>query len=346
MLGELVTRDTTIIISEFGSAVRKKGSRFVISRCDEVVEEIAASRIERIILPAHGASISTDAIALALEKDVPVFFSHPNGRPLAYLTPAKGNGGAKVRRAQYSASYKTIACLVKGFVTGKIHNQLTLLRKKVRDRRGNLGTNAEGYTLAIDSLTRIIDEINSLANDDVTLVNSVMVREAHAASKYWTSLGIMIPARFKFPGRKTRGASDPVNMLLNYGYAILRNEVWSAVTYAGLDPFGGFLHADKSSRPSLVLDLMEEFRAPVVDSIVMRLVCQRNIPPSRIAEEKRLTQWAKVQVMQMIAECLSSPVYYQGKSVRMHVVISRQAELVARALRNQDTHYTPFLRRW
>jgi len=190
-----------------------------------------------------------------------------------------------------------------------------------------------------------MEQINALANDEPKLVNKIMVLEAHAASRYWASLGTMIPDRLEFPGRRTRGASDPVNRLLNYGYAVLRNEVWSAVTYAGLDPFCGFLHADRSSRPSLVLDLMEEFRAPVVDSIVMRMVCQWNAPPTKIVEERRLTSWATVQLMQLIADRLSSSVPYRGESVRMDVIISRQAELVARTLRGCGTTYRPFTRR-
>jgi len=338
-------RDTTIIISEFGTSVRKRGGRFVISNNDNV-KEIAASRTERIILPTRGASISTDAIILAMERDVPVYFSHPNGRPVAYIASAKENGTAKVRRAQYSADQNTSACLMKGFVIGKIWNQRALLQKKIRDRRGKLGSKVKRLDLALESLAQSINKINDFDNVDTQLPNKIMVLEAHAASKYWTSLGTMIPEKFKFPGRKTRGASDPVNMLFNYGYAVLRNEVWSAITYVGLDPFGGFLHADRSSKPSLVLDMMEEFRAPIVDSTVMRLVCQWSISPSCITEKRLLTSQIRVQLMQMLMECFNSTVYYRGKSVKLGGVISKQAELVARTLRNQNAMYRPFKRRW
>lgn len=341
-----MTRDITVLISEFGTSVRKRGARFLISRGADNIEEVAASRAERIILPVRGASISTDAIALAIERDVPVYFSYYNGRPLAYLMPAKGKEMAKIRRAQYTASSRTRASLVKGFVTGKIQNQQAFLQKKIRNRRNTLASSKEQYMLVLDQLARVVEAINTLADNKETLVSDAMVLEAHAASKYWMSIGTIIPERYKFPGRKKRGASDAVNRLLNYGYGILRNEVWSAITYAGLDPFGGFLHADKSSRPSLVFDLMEEFRAPIVDSVVIRLLCEKNMPLRRITEENGLSQWARTQLIQAIAECLSSPVKYQGKSVRMSVVIAKQAEQVAHVLRDRNRRYEPFLRRW
>jgi hypothetical protein len=79
----------------------------------------------------------------------------------------------------------------------------------------------------------------------------------------------MLPDALGFAGRSHQGATDAVNAALNYGYGILTAHVWGAVMNAGLEPFAGFLHVDRSGKPSLVLDLMEEFRQPVVDRPIL-----------------------------------------------------------------------------
>jgi CRISPR-associated endonuclease Cas1 len=79
----------------------------------------------------------------------------------------------------------------------------------------------------------------------------------------------MLPDALGFAGRSHQGATDAVNAALNYGYGILTSHVWGAVMNAGLEPFAGFLHVERSGKPSLVLDLMEEFRQPVVDRPIL-----------------------------------------------------------------------------
>src|SRR5207245_10394962 len=89
---------------------------------------------------------------------------------------------------------------------------------------------------------------------------------------YWEAVGEVIRGKTEFLGRAHRGAADAVNAMLNYGYGILYGNVWGAVLNAGLEPFAGFLHVDRPGKPSLVLDLVEEFRQPVVDRAILAYV--------------------------------------------------------------------------
>ena len=109
--------------------------------------------------------------------------------------------------------------------------------------------------------------------DDIR--EQLMSVEGRAAQKYWTAIGSIIPSDLQWPGRETRGATDPFNASLNYGYGILYARVEQALILAGLDPYGGFLHADRPGKPSLVLDMIEEFRQTVVDRTVIGLVNKR-----------------------------------------------------------------------
>jgi CRISPR-associated protein Cas1 len=104
------------------------------------------------------------------------------------------------------------------------------------------------------------------------LRTSVLLVEARAAAYYWGAVAALFPPSWDFPGRRHRGATDPVNMLLNYGYAILFTRVWRAVERHGLHPYVGFLHTSRHQQPGLVLDAMEQFRQPVVDRSVIGLL--------------------------------------------------------------------------
>src|SRR5205823_7661479 len=90
--------------------------------------------------------------------------------------------------------------------------------------------------------------------------------------RYWEAVTEIISQKVEFLGREHVGATDAVNSLLNYGYGILYAQVWGAVINAGLEPFAGFLHVDRPGKPSLVLDLVEEFRQPVVDRTVIAFI--------------------------------------------------------------------------
>ena len=92
---------------------------------------------------------------------------------------------------------------------------------------------------------------------------------------YWREIARMLPDEVGFAGREHEGPGDAVNAALNYGYGILYSHVWGAVMNAGLESFAGFLHVDRSGKPSMVLDLVEEFRQPVVDRAILTWLNKR-----------------------------------------------------------------------
>ncbi|MEM1983571.1 MAG: CRISPR-associated endonuclease Cas1, partial [Sulfolobales archaeon] len=100
------------------------------------------------------------------------------------------------------------------------------------------------------------------------LRKEVMEIEAHGARLYWSSIAYILPKEVGFSGRE-QDAHDQVNIALNYGYGILYTECWKALTLAGLDPYAGFLHTERSGKPVLVFDLVEMFRATAVDSVII-----------------------------------------------------------------------------
>ena len=101
--------------------------------------------------------------------------------------------------------------------------------------------------------------------------------EGEGASAYFGAIRTLLPSWAGFDGRNRRPPRDPFNACLSYGYAVLEGTILTAIGAAGLEPFAGFLHSDRSGKPSLTLDLIEEFRQPVVDRVALRLFRLRQL---------------------------------------------------------------------
>src|SRR5207248_5963640 len=131
----------------------------------------------------------------------------------------------------------------------------------------------------------------------------LMGLEGAAGKIYWDGVRTIVENKAEFVGRVHQGAADAFNSLLNYGYGILYSHVWGAVVNAGLEPFAGYLHVDRPGKPSLVLDLVEEFRQPVVDRTVIAFT---NLGQSMKMENGLLDQETRRAIAEKILERLSS----------------------------------------
>ena len=145
-----------------------------------------------------------------------------------------------------------------------------------------------------------------------------------------------------FEGRQQKVPTDAVNTLLNYGYGILYSQIWSAIILAGLDPYIGFLHTEQTGKPSLVFDLIEEFRAPIVDRTVIAFVMlNRNIK----IEQGLLTVETRQAFSEKIIDRLSSTETYEGKKFEISDIILLQARKLINSITNKE-EYTPFSFKW
>ncbi len=338
----------TIILDDFGLFLGKTGERFVVKKKGEKLDEFPVRNVERIVVSSSGASLSSAAIYLAVENRVPLSFTYRSGRPFAFLTPTKGHGTVLTRRAQYTnVETKIGTLLAKGFVRGKMRNQYYLLKTWAKNRTRTdpeTSENLFGLSEHVDSIMTELSSVDGNLNDGIR--EQIMNIEGRVASEYWNGVGAILPPEFQFVGRETRGAEDPFNMMLNYGYGILYSEVWSAVTIAGLDPFAGFLHVDRPGRPSLVLDLIEEFRQQVVDRSVMRLVIRQTLQIGDIAKEGELAKVARKEIASAVVGRLEDRVTHSEKKVPVQSIILKQAWAIARVLKGEDNSYHPFYLRW
>ena len=168
-----------------------------------------------------------------------------------------------------SPFYLALGCKA---IAAKVHNQLTLLRRY--NRRAELS-----------EVRRDIEEILALRKHIFQCETSeqLMGYEGVIAKVYFRALGRLVPEEFSFSHRSRRPPLDAFNAMLSLGYTLLMYDIYTALSNEGLHPYFGFLHALKNRHPALASDLMEEWRAVLVDSMVLALVQHREIKPEHFA---------------------------------------------------------------
>lgn len=342
-----------IFLDDFGIFLGRKRNRFVIKKEGEK-KEIVADDVDSIICCSSGVAMSASALNLAVKNNILVVFARYGGWPYAVLMPASMTGSVRARREQFIAyNDERGFILAKKFIAGKLVNQANLLKLMAKNRRQTSPALAEKLYNAGKAIVETngrIEKEHGLNIDEKR--QQLMNIEAEGARIYWGAIKQVLPAELEFRGRETRGARDAFNAMLNFGYqAILFPEVWKAVSYAGLDFFAGYLHADRPGKPSLVLDLMEEFRQQIVDRTLIGLLTKNVLKPKEILaveviEEGRVLSKETVKtLLTSLQERLDMKVMFSGQKLSMKRFVYHQARRVVRFLLCEGD-YVPFCLGW
>jgi CRISPR-associated protein Cas1 len=258
-----------LIVNDYGTVVKKEGKRFVLKN-SEKSDEFASCRVSQIWI-LKSSAITSEAVALAFKNDIDIIFFDGYGQPVMKLTSCLPGKNASIRRRQMEAyNSRTGNILAISLITAKIRNQGDILRHYGKSR------NNEHLKRRAGNLHSIADGIQELPLSDIkNMRNSLMGYEGEASKIYFDSLKEILPAALYAGKRTRRPPGDVFNAGLSYGYGILFSVVQKGIILSGLDPYLGFLHAD--GNPSLVFDIMELFRQPVVDRTVLRLCIRKEI---------------------------------------------------------------------
>lgn len=335
-----------LIVEGYGTFVAKHQRRLRVSRARQTVMEAPLLHLERVIIVDDGVTLSSDVIRVCSEEGIPIHFLGGRGEAIASLYSAGLTGTVLTRRSQLLAYEKGRGvAVVKAIIRGKLENQANLLRYIAKYRKE---TDPDLYEELMLVALEIRDALPDLESFQIERIEDGRERllslEGRAAQKYWAAVGRIIPASLQWPGRETRGAIDPFNSLLNYGYGILYSQVEQALTLAGLDPYGGFLHADRPGKPSLVLDLIEEFRQPVVDRTIIGMVNKRVAIEQD--EAGRLGEATRTKIAEKIQERMESTEMYEKKRQTLRSILQNQARHLACFLREEREQYEPFIAGW
>lgn len=256
-----------IIIEGFNKSITKRDNQIVIKENGEEIDYFLPKDLKQFIILGKGA-ITFDAISLLAEANVDLIAIDWKGN-IKYRLASREHNNVQIRKQQYfSLKDERSGYLAKKFIESKIKNQKATLGTLSRSRNGIEFLDSQKSKL--DNLLKALIDIENKPSEKIK--SEIFGIEGIASHEYWKGFKYVIDDEYGFLKRSGRGAPDIVNSMLNYSYAILASEVLKALHISGLDPYSGFLHADKYGRTSLVFDLMEEFRQQVVDKSILKLI--------------------------------------------------------------------------
>lgn len=343
-----------LVIDQFGSHLGKHSERLRVTKGSEILAQAPLIHLESVVIANQGVSLSAEAVRECTDRGIPIFFISGTGTAYASLYSSGLTGTVATRRAQIEAyNNRRGLDLVLMFGCGKLYNQSNLLKymgKYRKETDPNLYGELHNCALEIiDSLfeMRRIREYPEFQEGSLT-VNDIrqelMGIEGRAAQRYWSAVRATLPEKYGFTCRTRRGAKDPINSLLNYGYGILYGQVERSLILAGLDPYAGFLHVDRPGKPSLTLDFIEEFRPAIVDRTVFGLANKNLVIEQE--EDGLLTKPTRRLLAEKILERLDAEALFDGKRHPLRAIIQMQARRVAAFLRQELHEYKPFELSW
>lgn len=337
----------TLYVVEQGAEIGCNGERIEVRREGKLIGSVPLVKLEDIVIFGN-VGVSTPALKRLLDRGIEVTFMTIDGRYQGRLI-GQTTAHVTLRQAQYAcaADAERTLKLAQACVEGKLRNQRAVLQRFSRNR-ANPPADA---IAAADDLDAFIHRVSR-----TTRLSSLRGVEGSATARYFAGLRSLIGPEWNFHSRQRRPPPDPVNLLLSLGYTLLAHKVLGAVQAAGFDPYLGYLHSLDYGRPSLALDLMEEFRPILIDSLVARVCNDGRLRPEHFRtgdeerpviindEGKRIFLTAFEERMRTEATHPEGADSGPGK-VTYTRCIALQARRLARVIRGDIERYEPFTAR-
>ncbi len=338
--------ESEVIVYTPGIVIGHRNNRVVLSLQRKIVLSRPLIRVKSLLIQARGVSMSSDLVEACAKAEVPIVFSKPGGDCYAMVHASQMSSRPDLGLIQIKAIDNGSALAwAKEFVLGKVRNQLNLLKFYLRHRDDEDPVYAAKMAEAEPKFERLQEKVEEIpiALPYEQPRNQLFAYEGQAGALYWEVVRLLLPKEIDYPGRVTRGATDLVNACLNYGYSLLYPRIERALLLAGLNVYASLLHAPQDGKPSLSFDLIEPFRAPVVDRAVFSMLTRgRNLS---VTTAGRLTSESARLVVEAVLGRLGSLVPYRSEKLTLEQVIQKQSYLLARSLRG-EARFRSFIARY
>jgi len=327
-----------VYVQEHGSKVGISGERLEIQG-REATNHVRLMNISQIVIRGN-VQVSTQALRKLLERGIPLIYLTGGGWYAGRLVGTDTNN-IDLRIAQYKTALEPDQCaqLARTFVTAKIRNCRTMLRRNH------------------DAVSDVdLGQLKQLARKSSVCgsIESLLGLEGTAARVYFQNFaGMLRPnnlGSFDFDGRNRRPPRDPINALLSFAYSLLTKELVIAVSSVGLEPLLGFYHQRRFGRPALALDLMEEFRPLIGDSVVLNVINNNIIQRDDfviIAGACNIKDHARKRFIEAferrMEQTITHPIF--GYTVSYRRLLELQARLLTRVIAGELSHYPAFVTR-
>ncbi|HLJ97251.1 MAG TPA: CRISPR-associated endonuclease Cas1 [Gemmataceae bacterium] len=341
-----------LYLQEPGSHIGKRSEHLVIRKDGTEIQRTPIAALRQVVVFGN-VQLSTQALECLANLDIAVVYLTSYGKFVAALMPAPTkNVNLRVKQIKRFSDPQQALTLAKAVVKAKINNQRTLLMRSLRTRaldEPNGGQTVRGSDEpAAQEMAELLNRLDRICDPAVLLGT-----EGQAAALYFGQFGRMLktsaPGReFDFKSRNRRPPRDPVNALLSFAYAMLLKDCFSALCTVGFDPYFGFYHTSRHGKPSLALDLMEEFRAVIADSVVLTLINNGTLQPKDFLawrEACQLSEDGRKRFFQTYeqrkATVVTHPVF--GYKMSYGRMLEVQARMLAAHVRGDIPTYTGFM---
>ena len=338
----------TVYVTTEGAWLRKDGENIVMEVDGETRARLPAHMLESLVCFGR-VLVSPPLLGYCAEQGISVCYLSTNGKFLARVEgPVSGN--VLLRREQYRRSDNATRCtaIVRNVLIGKVHNQRAVLSRGLRDYRSDLSAGARKELEHVGQrLKRLATRLLGDASLDI-----LRGLEGEAAQAYFGVFDHLIRVQdgaMRFRGRSRRPPMDAVNALLSFLYTLLTHDCRSALESVGLDPAVGFLHRDHPGRPSLALDLLEEFRPFLADRLALTLINRRQVSGRDFVQMDNgavlMKEETRKTVLIAFQERKREPLRHAflNEKIEIGLFPAVQARLLARHLRGDLDAYPPFL---
>jgi len=290
------------------------------------------ANLKQVILSGEH-TITTGAVGILLKNGIDLTFLDSYGGPAGYLFSVKKGQMLNVWEKQMELNEKHALNIARQILVAACGNKVSILTDVERNRGLNLGRHTG----------KMLDLTNSI--NDAEGRNNLMGLEGAISNEYFKALQTFIPDNLNFKGRFRRPASDVVNVMFNYGYGILYSVIRNAISVVGLNPYRGVLHASYKDQEALVYDLIEEFRQPVVDKVVITMIGRRQVSPSDFLVQGgvcKITDAFRKEFADNVLSRIEYRSLYEGRKERFERIIQLQAQCLKDAILD-GTDYKPYV---
>ena len=359
-----------LILESYGTRISKRKGLLKISTLDKDPVEVPLREVESIIA-GTGVQITSQALKALSSHAVNIVYTSL-GKPYGLYTPFASVGTVFTRRQQILAyEDKRGVHLASKFVYASIENKRRLMLYFAKNRKRSNPTETLYLKRVANKLGEMIEKLEGFMETltrDATVYEirrELMGIEGRSAAIYFREYGSLLPDEFITFKRSRRPPKDPANSLLSLGYTVLQGHITTAIAAAGLELYAGFLHSDRSGKPSLALDLLEEFRQPIIDRFIAKLFHQKRFSPDDFEEsihgyhlKKRKKTFfyeqlkkeiqGGVTAQELFGKQKTKPVKTNNSKVNINFKkqMVRQARKLANYLIGAKSEYEPFLMNW
>jgi len=336
----------TLYITTKNSYIHVEGETVVVEHEDKSKMRFPIHNLESIVCFGP-VKCSSPLMQLCGERKVYISFLSEYGN---FYSRVEGpiTGNVLLRRAQFRVAddIKASSEIARSFILAKILNSRNVLMRTIRESDGD----DQNSMMELERASEYLYKLAQKLKEDLT-IDTIRGVEGEAARQYFNVFNHLIVAQkqdFCFNERNRRPPLDNVNALLSFIYTLLTHDIKSGLQSVGLDPAVGFMHCDRSGRPGLALDIMEEFRAYLCDRLVLSLINRQQVKAKGFRrsesgavvmdDDTRKTVLTAYQKRKR--EEITHP--FLGEKVEIGLLPYIQSQLLARYLRNELDAYPPF----